>query len=76
VAAYYSVGLERSGSAPFTVALYRRPLPSPFTVALHRAQHFFEAHEITVDAVLTDNARNYIGKDFTAALGNIDHRRI
>jgi transposase InsO family protein len=41
-----------------------------------RAQQFFEAHTITVEAVLTDNAKNYIGKDFTAALGGIKHRRI
>jgi transposase InsO family protein len=40
-----------------------------------RAQQFFAAHAITVEAVLTDNARNYIGKDFTAALGEIEHRR-
>jgi transposase InsO family protein len=41
-----------------------------------RAQHFFADHAITVDAVLTDNARNYLGKDFTAALDGIEHRRI
>jgi transposase InsO family protein len=40
------------------------------------ARQFFLAHAISVEAVLTDNARNYIGKDFTAALGPIEHRRI
>jgi transposase InsO family protein len=40
------------------------------------AEQFFTDHAITIDAVLTDNARNYIGKDFTAALGTITHRRI
>jgi transposase InsO family protein len=41
-----------------------------------RAQAFFADHTISIEAVLTDNARNYIGKDFTAALGAIEHRRI
>jgi len=41
-----------------------------------RARQFFDAHAITVEAVLTDNAKNYVGKDFTAALGGIEHRRI
>ena len=41
-----------------------------------RAHAFFAAHAITVNAVLTDNARNYLGKDFTAALAGIEHRRI
>ena len=40
-----------------------------------RAQQFFAAHAITVEAVLTDNAKNYIGNHFTAALGEIEHRR-
>ena len=39
-------------------------------------QQFFAEHAITVDAVLTDNAKNYLGKDFTAALDGIEHRRI
>ena len=41
-----------------------------------RAQQFFNDHAITVEAVLTDNAKNYLGKDFTRALDQIDHRRI
>jgi transposase InsO family protein len=41
-----------------------------------RAQEFFAAHAITVEAVLSDNAKNYLGKDFTAALDGIEHRRI
>jgi transposase InsO family protein len=41
-----------------------------------RAEHFFAAHSISVEAVLTDNARNYLGNDFTTALNGIDHRRI
>jgi transposase InsO family protein len=41
-----------------------------------RARQFFDMHAITVDAVLTDNAKNYVGKDFTAALDGIEHRRI
>jgi len=42
----------------------------------HRAESFFASHDITVDAVLTDNAKNYLGRDFTAQLGTIEHRRI
>ena len=41
-----------------------------------RAHAFFDAHAITVEAVLTDNAKNYLGKQFTAALDGIEHRRI
>jgi transposase InsO family protein len=41
-----------------------------------RAAAFFAEHVISVEAVLTDNAKNYLGKDFTAALGGIEHRRI
>ena len=41
-----------------------------------RAQQFFDDHAITVEAVLTDNAKNYLGKHFTAALDGIEHRRI
>jgi transposase InsO family protein len=41
-----------------------------------RAVAFFAAHGIAVDAVLTDNAKNYLGVDFTAALDGIEHRRI
>ena len=41
-----------------------------------RAQHFFDDHAITVEAVMTDNAKNYLGKYFTAALDGIEHRRI
>ena len=40
------------------------------------AAAFFAAHGITIDAVLTDNARNYLGNDFTAALNGIEHRTI
>ena len=41
-----------------------------------RAQAWFADHGIdTIDAVLTDNARNYLGKDFTAALDGIRHKR-
>jgi transposase InsO family protein len=42
----------------------------------HRAQAFFADHDISVDAVLTDNAKNYLGTQFTAALDGIEHRRI
>ena len=42
----------------------------------NRARDFFDAHAITVEAVLTDNAKNYLGNHFTAALGEIEHRRI
>jgi transposase InsO family protein len=41
-----------------------------------RAQQFFNDHAITVEAVLTDNAKNYLGTHFTAALDGIEHRRI
>ena len=42
-----------------------------------RAQVWFADHGIdTIDAVLTDNAKNYLGKDFTAALDGIRHKRI
>jgi transposase InsO family protein len=41
-----------------------------------RARQFFDTHAITVDAVLTDNAKNYVGNHFTAALDGIEHRRI
>jgi transposase InsO family protein len=42
-----------------------------------RAQAWFADNGIdTIDAVLTDNAKNYTGKDFTAALGGIRHKRI
>ena len=43
---------------------------------LERARGFFGQYGIRVDAVLTDNARNYTGTYFTAALGEIEHRRI
>jgi len=42
----------------------------------HSAHEFFAAHGITVEAVLTDNAKNYTGLDFTDALAGIEHRRI
>jgi transposase InsO family protein len=41
-----------------------------------RANAFFAAHQITVEAVLSDNAKNYLGRDFTTALAGIEHRRI
>jgi transposase-like protein len=42
-----------------------------------RAQQFFNDHAITVEAVLTDNARNYTDSHaFRAALAGIEHRRI
>lgn len=42
-----------------------------------RATEFFTGYGIEhIDAVLTDNAKNYLGKDFTAALNGIEHRRI
>jgi transposase InsO family protein len=41
-----------------------------------RAEAFFTDHDVRVEAVLSDNAKNYTGLDFTAALGLIDHRRI
>jgi transposase InsO family protein len=40
-----------------------------------RAETFFWDHDISVKAVLTDNAKNYLGKDFQEALGWITHRR-
>ena len=40
------------------------------------AAAFFADHGIAPEAVLTDNAKNYGGRDFTAALGAIEHRRI
>jgi transposase InsO family protein len=43
----------------------------------NRAREFFNDYGInTIDAVLTDNAKNYTGNDFTAALDGIEHRRI
>jgi transposase InsO family protein len=41
-----------------------------------RAHDFFAEHDIAVEAVVTDNAKNYLGNHFTAALNNIEHRRI
>ena len=42
-----------------------------------RARAFFADYGIaTIDAVLTDNAKNYTGRDFTAALDGVEHRRI
>ena len=41
-----------------------------------RARSFFAGHDIVIDAVLTDNAKNYLGHDFTRALAGIEHRRI
>jgi transposase InsO family protein len=41
-----------------------------------RAQTFFSMHGIDVEVVLTDNAKNYVGKEFSAALGAIEHRKI
>jgi transposase InsO family protein len=42
-----------------------------------RADRFFAEHGITVEAVLTDNARNYtISHAFQRALTGIEHRRI
>jgi transposase InsO family protein len=41
-----------------------------------RARTFFADHDIAVEAILTDNARNYLGKHFTAALDGTPHRRI
>src|SRR5437879_8814428 len=43
----------------------------------NRAQQFCHDHAITVEAVMTDNARNYtISHAFQHALAGIDHRRI
>ena len=41
-----------------------------------QARTFFAEHDITIEAVLTDNARNYLGRHFSAALDGIEHRRI
>ena len=42
-----------------------------------RARNFFNSYGIDqIDAVLTDNAKNYTGLDFTAALDDVEHRRI
>jgi transposase InsO family protein len=42
-----------------------------------RARDFFDRHGVpVVDAVLTDNAKNYLGSHFTAALDGVEHRRI
>jgi transposase InsO family protein len=42
-----------------------------------RARAFFADHGITtIEAVLTDNAKAYAGRHFTAVLGNAEHRRI
>lgn len=44
---------------------------------LERARAFFADHGITaIEAVLTDNAKNYTGAHFTAALAETEHRRI
>jgi hypothetical protein len=43
----------------------------------NRAQQFFADHAITVEAVMTDNARNYtISRAFQDAINGIEHRRI
>jgi len=41
-----------------------------------RAEAFFWDHDISVEAVLTDNAKSYLGLDFQEALGWTEHRRI
>ena len=42
-----------------------------------RAQQFFADHAITVEAVMTDNARNYTtSRAFQQAIDGIEHRRI
>jgi transposase InsO family protein len=42
-----------------------------------RAQQFFHDQAITVEAVMTDNARNYtISRAFQGAIAGIEHRRI
>jgi transposase InsO family protein len=42
-----------------------------------RAQHWFAEHGITVEAVLTDNAKAYtVSHAFRDALGAVEHRRI
>lgn len=44
---------------------------------LDRALAFFHDYGIDrIEAVLTDNARNYTGRHFTDALGDVEHRRI
>ena len=40
-----------------------------------RAQAFFTDHTVAIEAVLTDNARNYLGNDFAAAVADLEHRR-
>lgn len=43
----------------------------------NRAQQFFTDHAISVEAVMTDNARNYtISNAFQHAIAGIEHRRI
>jgi len=43
----------------------------------NRAQQFFAEHAITVEAVMTDNARNYTtSRAFQDAIAGIEHRRI
>ena len=43
----------------------------------NRATEFFACYGIdTIEAVLTDNAKNYTGNDFTTAIGDTKHRRI
>jgi transposase InsO family protein len=73
-------GLEDRSSRP-----QRCPHRTPATVEQkilrlrtrwERAERFFAQHDIRIEAVLSDNAKNYLGKDFTAALGLIEHRRI
>ena len=41
-----------------------------------RAEAYFAEHDIRVEAVLSDNAKSYLGRDFTVALGLIEHRTI
>lgn len=41
-----------------------------------RARTFFADHGVTIDKVLTDNAKAYLGRDFTTALDGVKHRRI
>jgi transposase InsO family protein len=41
-----------------------------------RATAFYAEHDILIEAVLTDNARNYTGHAFAEALGSTEHRRI
>ena len=44
---------------------------------IERARTFFAEHGIDIEAVLTDNAKNYSrSTDFRAALAGIEHRRI